>query len=65
VVLTRSTDAEEILALRRLFGDTHVAVESGPESVPGLLQAGLKPRDIRKLFGGNFVRMLEQLGKKK
>jgi hypothetical protein len=65
VVLTRSTDAEEILALRRLFGDTHVAVESGPESVPGLLQAGLKPPDIRKLFGGNFVRMLEQLGKKK
>ncbi|MHC4135372.1 MAG: M28 family peptidase [Planctomycetota bacterium] len=65
VVLTRSADAEEILALRRLYGDTHVAVESGPEAVPGLLSAGLKAPEIRRLFGGNFVRMLEQLGRKK
>jgi len=65
VVLTRSADAEEIQKLRRLYGDTHVAVESGHETVAGLLEAGLEAPEIRRLFGGNFVRMLEQVAKKK
>jgi hypothetical protein len=65
VVYTNTTSAEEILALRKSYGDTHLAVESGPEAVPGLLEAGLKAHEIHRLFGGNFVRMLEQLGKKK
>jgi hypothetical protein len=65
VVLTRSADAEEIQKLRRLYGDTHVAVESGHETVAALLEAGLKAPEIRRLFGGNFVRLLEQVAKKK
>jgi hypothetical protein len=65
VVLTRSADAAEILALRKLYGAGHVAVESGPEAVPGLLEAGLKGPEIRRLFGGNFVRLLEQVARKK
>ena len=63
VVLTRSADAKEILALRELYGPAHVAVESGHETVRDLLQAGLEAREIRLLFGGNLVRLLEQVAK--
>ena len=64
VVFTRSTDAAEILALRKQYGNAHVAVESGTEAIPGLLAAGLKGPEIRRLFGGNFVRLLEQVTKR-
>jgi hypothetical protein len=64
VVLTRSADASEILALRKRYGPAHVAVASGPEAAPGLLAAGLKGPEIRRLFGGNFMRLLEQVAKK-
>ncbi|MHC4549729.1 MAG: M28 family peptidase [Planctomycetota bacterium] len=64
VVVVRTDDAAQVIALRRSYGDTHLVVVSGHGIVAGLLEAGLKPADVRRLLGGNFVRMLEAVTKK-
>ena len=69
LAVKRLESADEILALREALGAAHVLLvpgEADPAAVVGeLLAAGLKPAQIKRLLGGNFLRMLEGLTRKK